>query len=177
MGVRWAIRSRCCIVKAIVSQLTLHAPFSAKVFSAKPFYLIGAATPQTHATVPQEQPMLNPSDPTPTDQVDETSPTAPSGAKQPAKAGLPVESAAPTPPAFGCIVYFACDGGVFRGRVANLAEIEVSASSQREMLGQIVARFKSSVAASLDKGETPAWIVPPAEKRPGETKLFLPVHL
>ncbi|MDV6032924.1 MAG: hypothetical protein F9B45_23130 [Phycisphaera sp. RhM] len=121
--------------------------------------------------------MLNPSDPTPADQVDETPPTNRPATKQPPDAGLPVESAAPPPPAFGCIVYFASDGGVFRGRVANLAEIEVSASSQREMLGQIVARFKSSVADSLAKGETPAWIVPPAEKRPGETKLFLPVHL
>lgn len=121
--------------------------------------------------------MLNPSDPTPSDQVDETSPSNRPETKQPPNTGLPVESAAPTPPAFGCIVYFACDNGVFRGRVANLAEIEVSASSQREMLGQIVARFKSSVSGSLDKGETPAWIVPPADKRPGETKLFLPVHL
>ncbi|MCS7470633.1 hypothetical protein NZK35_28615 [Stieleria sp. ICT_E10.1] len=151
--------------------------FLLRFFSAKPFYLDRAATPQTHSTAPQEQPMLNPSDPTPTDEVDETSPTDRPSTKPPPETGLPVESTAPTAPAFGCIVYFACDDGVFRGRVANLAGIEVSASSQREMLGQIVARFKSSVAGSLAEGETPAWIVPPSEKRPGETKLFLPVHL
>lgn len=90
---------------------------------------------------------------------------------------LPIESGDPTVPAFGCIVYFVSEAGVFRGRVANLAGIEVQASSQREMLGQIVAQFKSAVAASLAEGETPNWIDPPDEKRPGETKLFLPVHL
>ncbi|QDV40489.1 hypothetical protein Enr13x_02950 [Stieleria neptunia] len=121
--------------------------------------------------------MLNPSDPTPSDRVGETAPVQQPAIDQPPQPGLPIESEPSAPPAFGCIVYFAREGGTFCGRVANLGGIEVSASSQREMLGQIVARFKSAVADSLANGETPAWIVPPAEKRPAETKLFLPVHL
>ncbi|WP_233903172.1 hypothetical protein [Stieleria maiorica] len=95
----------------------------------------------------------------------------------PARPGLPIGIDPANVPAFGCIVYFAREGDVFRGRVANLAGIEVTAASQREMLGQIVARFKSAVSDSLGKDETPAWIDPPAAKQAGESKLFLPVHL
>ena len=90
---------------------------------------------------------------------------------------LPIESGEPTVPAFGCIVYFSNDGSHFRGRVANLAGIEATASNQRELLGQIVAQFKSAVSKSLAEGESPGWIDPPTEKREDEKKLFLPVHL
>lgn len=90
---------------------------------------------------------------------------------------MPIESAEPTVPAFGCIVYFSSDGNRFRGRVANLAGIEATASNQRDLLGQIVAQFKSAVSDSLAEGGTPKWIDPPAEKRDDEKKLFLPVHL
>lgn len=90
---------------------------------------------------------------------------------------LPIESAGPTAEAFGCVVYFASQGGIFRGRVANLAGIEVTATDQRSMLGQIVAQFKSSIRQSLEQGDTPDWIDPPTEKHADEKKLFLPVHL
>lgn len=90
---------------------------------------------------------------------------------------LPIESAEPPVPSFGCIVYFSSDGGVFRGRVANLSGIEVAAANQRELLGQIVARFKSEVGKCIAEGREPDWVDPPAEKNEGEQKLFLPVHL
>ncbi|WP_286178065.1 hypothetical protein [Stieleria mannarensis] len=107
-------------------------------------------------------------------------PDAPRSSAQPdppARPGLPIGTDPASVPAFGCIVYFAREGDVFRGRVANLAGIEVTAASQRELLGQIVAQFKSAVSDCLGRGETPAWIDPPAEKQAGESKLFLPVHL
>jgi hypothetical protein len=93
------------------------------------------------------------------------------------KRSLPLESGEPPVPAFGCIVYYSTDGGCVRGRVANLDGIEVTASSQRELLGQIVAQFKAVVAKSLAEGGEPEWVDPPAAKRDGEQKLFLPVHL
>ncbi len=90
---------------------------------------------------------------------------------------MPIESAGPTPAAFGCVVYFTSQGGVFRGRVGNLPGIQVTATDQRSMLGQIVAQFKSSIQQSLERGDTPDWIDPPAKKNDDEKKLFLPVHL
>ena len=93
------------------------------------------------------------------------------------KGELPIESGQEVVPAFGCIVYFSTDTGGVKGRVANLAGIEITASNQREMLGQIVARFKSAVSTSLASGEQPDWIDPPSQKLEHETKLFLPVHL
>ena len=93
------------------------------------------------------------------------------------KRHLPIDSGEAPVPAFGCIVYFCCDRGVYQGRVANLAGIQVQASSQREMLGQIVTQFKGAVAACLAQGRVPDWIDPPEPKRDDESKLFLPVHL
>lgn len=91
--------------------------------------------------------------------------------------GLPIESGEPTVPAFGCIVYLSHQGDVIRGRVANLEGIQATASNQRELLGQIVAQFKSAVTSGMADGGTPNWIDPPAEKREDEKKVFLPVHL
>lgn len=90
---------------------------------------------------------------------------------------LPLESGQPPVPTFGCIVYFTAESGQFHGRVANLAKIEATALSQRELLGQIVKKFKAEVSAAFAEGRTPDWIDPPAKKLEGETKLFLPVHL
>ena len=46
-------------------------------------------------------------------------------------------------PAFPCIVHLNAEGGVYRGRVANLAGLEAEASSERELLGKIVPLFKT----------------------------------
>ncbi len=95
----------------------------------------------------------------------------------PIESGENDESGQAPVPAFGCIVYFSHQDGRFTGRTANLRGIEVSAAGQREMLGQIVARFKELVGESLRNGQTPDWIEPPLEKGEHEQKLFLPVHL
>lgn len=91
--------------------------------------------------------------------------------------GLPIESGKPAVPAFGCIVYVSSAGGGVRGRVANLGGIQLQAADERQLLGQIVAQFKSEVARCLAEGQTPNWIDPPEAKRDDERKLFLPVHL
>ncbi|MCO8125372.1 hypothetical protein NHH03_26775 [Stieleria sp. TO1_6] len=102
-----------------------------------------------------------------------------SASDQQRKPTLPVQGDQPTPPppAFGCIVYLARESGGFRGRVANLAGIEATAPSQRELLGQITSQFKLHVSNSLAAGNQPQWIDPPLAKSNDETKLFLPVHL
>ena len=93
-------------------------------------------------------------------------------------AELPIDaSATPPPPAFGCIVYFCVRDGVYRGRVANLAGIQETGSSQRELLGKIVRRFQSEISGSLNAGTDPNWIDPLPAKNEDEQKLFLPVHL
>ena len=105
----------------------------------------------------------------------------------PPRASLPIQDGHSSPksaaesgdsvPSFGCIVYLSTRSGVCHGRVANLEGIEASAADQRRLLGQIVARFKAVVAESLQNGDEPKWIDPPKEKREGESKVFLPVHL
>ena len=90
---------------------------------------------------------------------------------------LPVESGTNPPPAFGCIVYFSAEGGVYCGRVANLVGISETAASQRDLLAKIVKRFKAEVSKSLESGTEPPWIDPPLTKTDVEKKLFLPVHL
>ena len=90
---------------------------------------------------------------------------------------LPIEGDSADVPSFGCVVYVSHQEGVVRARVANLAGIEASGADQRAVLGQIVATFKAAVSSALAEGSTPDWIDPPAAKRDGERKLFLPVHL
>ena len=94
-----------------------------------------------------------------------------------ADAKLPIQAGKADVPSFGCIVYLRNEDGVCRGRVANLAGIEGTASDQRALLGQIVARFKSVVGEAIAAGDEPPWIDPPEPKRDGESKVFLPVHL
>ena len=80
-------------------------------------------------------------------------------------------------PAFPCIVHMAVQDGVYRGRVANLAGIEVVGSSEREMLGKIVPVFKRTVAEIHQRGDSIPWITPVPEPKPTEIKRFIPVHL
>ena len=94
------------------------------------------------------------------------------------------ESQVPNPPmaqvdvpAFPCIVHLAVQDGVYRGRVANLAGIEVVASSEREMLGKIVPLFKRTVAEIHERGDSIPWITPVPEPKPTEIKRFIPVHM
>ena len=80
-------------------------------------------------------------------------------------------------PAFLCIVYVSTEGGHYRGRVANLAGIEGTGSSEQNLLGKIVPLFKRTVADFHQRGEAIPWITPLPAPEPAETKRFIPVHL
>jgi len=99
------------------------------------------------------------------------------GAERDTDKTLPVGSDSAPVPTFGCVVYLRDEAGQVHGRIANLAGIEVVAADQRTVLGQLVGRFKQTVSQAMEEGRTPDWIEPPDEKREGERKVFLPVHL
>lgn len=91
---------------------------------------------------------------------------------------LPTASPDEDPPAFGIIVYISkTDGGQTSGRVANLEGIQVTAATERDVLGRIVSTCKAAIQAATQKGEDPPWIDPPRPKEAGEQKRFLPLHL
>ena len=81
-------------------------------------------------------------------------------------------------PVFNCIVYVspATSGGV-QAHVANLAGLEVSAASEREALGKLVAAFKARVAELMQQQAEIPWIEPPPPPGPGEQERLIPVHL
>ena len=94
------------------------------------------------------------------------------------------DSQAPSPPmaqvdvpTFSCIVHLTVEGGVHRGRVANLDGIEAVGSTEREMLGKIIPIFKRTVAEFHQRGDSIPWITPVPEPKANETKRFIPVHL
>lgn len=94
------------------------------------------------------------------------------------QSGLPVsESAAPTP-VFNCIVLVSrqSDGRV-RARVANLADLELIASSEREALSRIIPEFKQRLAGWVQAGAAIPWIDPPLEPTETEQQRLIAVHL
>ncbi|HRX81349.1 MAG TPA: hypothetical protein P5307_19905 [Pirellulaceae bacterium] len=81
-------------------------------------------------------------------------------------------------PVFSCIVYVSknSSGGV-HARVANLAELELDAGTEREALSKLVPSFKQRVA-ELTGSKTPIpWIEPPLAKAADEQVRLIPVHL
>ncbi|MCC9600840.1 hypothetical protein LOC67_09705 [Stieleria sp. JC731] len=90
---------------------------------------------------------------------------------------LPVESKADPPPSMPCVVYLASVEGQIQGRVVNLPGVTAKASSERDLMRQIVKQFKAQVAEIYAQGREPDWVDPLPEKQPGERKVFLPVHL
>jgi len=81
-------------------------------------------------------------------------------------------------PVFNCVVHVAprdADGTVV-ARVANLPGIESRGKSEREALTQIVAAFKTAVAAKVAAGEAVPFIEPP-QLAAGETQRLIAVHL
>lgn len=89
------------------------------------------------------------------------------------EASAPVEV-----PVFNCIVRIrASDRGEIRARVANLANLECLASSEREALAKVVGRFKQRMMELTQaKAEIP-WIDPPEAAADDEKTLFIAVHL
>lgn len=81
-------------------------------------------------------------------------------------------------PVFSCLVYVRRDDeSTIVGRVANLAEIEVSGNSERDVLGKVVRAFKSRVSEKLEEGLEVPLIDPPLPPRENEQVRSVPVHL
>lgn len=81
-------------------------------------------------------------------------------------------------PVFNCIVYVSKNsiGGV-HARVANLAELELDAGTEREALSKLVPKFKQRVA-DFTAAKTPIpWIEPPSPQAADEQVRLIPVHL
>lgn len=95
----------------------------------------------------------------------------------PDKPKLDITSADTPVPAFTCLVYISQDSGQVSARVANLAGIEASGSSERDVLGKIVPAFKKRVAELIRDDKEIPWIDPPEPVRDNEQKRIVPVHL
>jgi len=80
-------------------------------------------------------------------------------------------------PTFPCIVYVRTVDGGMVARVANLPGLELSGSSERDLLSKIVPEFKKRVAEWHQRGEPIPWVEPIAAPVEGEVKRFIPVHL
>jgi hypothetical protein len=83
-------------------------------------------------------------------------------------------------PVFNCHVILSPteDGSDrIRGRVANLADIEASGSSEREVLMAISRQFRKAVQQYTESSESIPWIDPPETAAAGESERFIPIHL
>ncbi|TWU25506.1 hypothetical protein [Bythopirellula polymerisocia] len=84
----------------------------------------------------------------------------------------------PNVPVFVCLVYVhQNEDATVTGRVANLAGIETSGSSEREVLGKLVREFKARVSTLFAAGQEIPWIDPPQAPSESEQVRSVPVHL
>lgn len=81
-------------------------------------------------------------------------------------------------PAFACLINVRKneDGTIF-GSVANLAGIEISGNSERDVLMKLTREFKSQIAAILENGQEIPWVDPPCDPKPDEKRRSVPMHL
>jgi hypothetical protein len=80
-------------------------------------------------------------------------------------------------PAFTCLVYIRTEDGRVSARVANLAGLQASGASERDVLAKIIPAFKQRVAEVFSVGEEIPWVDPPEPLDEGEQKRIVPVHL
>ena len=80
-------------------------------------------------------------------------------------------------PAFTCLVYVRASDGAVTARVANLAGLQASGASERDVLAKIIPAFKKRVAEIVSAGDAIPWIDPPQAPDQGEQKRIVPVHL
>ena len=67
----------------------------------------------------------------------------------------------PNVPVFTCIVYVhKNEDGTVIGRVANLAGIEASGNSERDVLGKVTREFKTRVFKIFEEGQEIPWVDP-----------------
>lgn len=82
-------------------------------------------------------------------------------------------------PVFNCIVIVGVEPetGRIAGRSANLPDIMVTGTSEREVLMAITRRFKAVIQQHLSENEAIPWKNPPDAPGPNESERFIPVHL
>jgi hypothetical protein len=86
--------------------------------------------------------------------------------------------AAPSVPAYTCIVYVhTAEDGTVIGRVANLAGIESRGASERFVLRELTASFKTQVQEMHETGREIPWIESPAPPSENERVRSIPMHL
>ena len=84
----------------------------------------------------------------------------------------------PNVPVFVCLVYVHTrEDSTVIGRVANLAGIEASGSSERDVLGKLVREFKSRVSKMFAEGQEIPWVDPQQPPLENEQVRSVPVHL
>ena len=91
---------------------------------------------------------------------------------------IPEDDSNPVP-VFSCHVILgkSDSNGQLTGRVANLADISATGSSERDVLTAVMKQFKESVRKCVQMGQEVPWVEPPASPLPGEAERFIPVHL
>jgi len=84
----------------------------------------------------------------------------------------------PEVPVFRCVVYLSrTESGQVHAVVANLADLQVTAGSERSALQRIVPAFKKRVIQFKQEGKEIPWIDPPTAIRPDQDKRVVPIHL
>ena len=82
----------------------------------------------------------------------------------------------PSIPVFTCIVYVSRQGDVVTARVANLAGIEATGASERDVLAKVCREFKARIAKFAEAGDELSLIEAPAPAE-NEQVRSIPVHL
>ncbi len=80
-------------------------------------------------------------------------------------------------PVFNVLIYVKHEDGKVLARVANLHDLEFSASSEPMALKQAITEVKSRLAKWHGAGETIPWIDPAPKPEEGEQERHVPVHL
>lgn len=80
---------------------------------------------------------------------------------------------------FNCIVIVGVEQetGRITGRSANLPDIMVTGTSEREVLLAITRRFKAVIQQHLSENKSIPWKNPPESPGQNESERFIPVHL
>ncbi|MCA9215819.1 MAG: hypothetical protein KDB27_22290 [Planctomycetales bacterium] len=79
-------------------------------------------------------------------------------------------------PVFNCVLHIRRDGSGFVGVIANLPNMTVGGTSERDVMQKAVTAFKSVAAEHVAAGNDIPFVEPPHAAE-GETVRYVPVHL
>lgn len=81
-------------------------------------------------------------------------------------------------PVYNCAVIVSrLDNGKIHGQVANLDGIEVTGSAEREVLQEIIKRFKKEVGKYIEAKQPIPWIESPMKPTKDQVENLIAVHL